>query len=97
MEYMLKLIACHFLGDVAFQTQWLAQGKAVNWWIRLVHSATYTAPFILFTKTPTLGSLLLFLSHFVIDSLSAKQIIPSIFIDQALHFVVIFIVWFLKN
>lgn len=92
---ILWLIAGHFLGDVAFQPDWVASKKGKSWEINGYHAFTYTAAIFV---TAGIGGIvlsplvltILFISHFVIDPLGARWgIIKSIWVDQLLHFIIL--------
>ena len=95
-DYILMLLACHFLGYFAFQSYFIAKGKS-DWELNFYHAATYTAPFVLFLPDDIRLSLvsvgILFVSHFFIDPLSARWgIIKKTWQDQILHFIILIIV-----
>jgi hypothetical protein len=94
MEQFLLLLACHFVGDIALQNEWLAIGKAKSWEINFYHVAIYVSVFILFGAGLSILSLvILFITHFFIDLMKARwKIVKYIWQDQLLHvFVLIFI------
>lgn len=91
----LWLIAGHFLGDIAFQPNWIASKKGKSWEINGCHAAVYTATVFVIAG---IGSIILsplvlmiiFASHFIIDPLKARWgIIKSIWVDQILHLIVL--------
>ena len=82
--------AGHFLGDFACQNQWMAENKGKCWEVLAYHSLTYTAAFRLIGETNPLRMAILAVSHFIIDTLKARwRIIPHIWMDQALHAIVL--------
>ncbi len=84
-------LACHFLGDFAFQSTWMAANKGKSWEVNFYHAATYTAVFVLFARATPAAIAVIFLSHVIIDPLKTRyNIIKPIWVDQALHFIVIF-------
>ncbi len=86
-------IACHFIGDFPFQNQWFIAEKGKSWEVNFYHAFTYAAVFLLFGCAP-LQALVLGLTHFIIDPLKARwNLIPYIWIDQLLHFLVIVILF----
>ncbi len=95
IETILWLIAGHFIGDCAFQTEWLSSQKGKSWEINAYHALVYTATIFVVAKIGgvTLSCLALALvvsSHFVIDPLKARwAIIKPIWLDQLLHLVVL--------
>lgn len=95
MEKMMLYFASHFLGDFAWQPDWMFRGKGENWFVNFCHASVYTAVFILLAKTSMLGSLILLITHFWIDAFKARwKLINSIYLDQLLHFVVIaMVIW----
>ncbi len=44
---LLVLICAHFIGDTAFQNQWLSENKGKNRMVMFIHVAVYTAILIL--------------------------------------------------
>lgn len=96
MNYILLLIASHFIGDYPFQPLYFVENKGKSWEVNFYHAATYTAAFVVFAHVSWLSALILLVSHFVIDPIKARwHIIPinKIWIDQILHIVVILIIW----
>ena len=43
---LLIWLACHFVGDFAFQSTWMSVEKGKSWEVNFYHCATYTAVFI---------------------------------------------------
>ncbi len=99
METLLLLLACHFIGDIALQTEWLAEGKGKSWEINFYHVAVYLAVFILFGPELSLSSLgIIFISHFLIDPLKSRWgVIKYIWQDQILHILVLLVVFFITK
>jgi hypothetical protein len=94
---LLAWLACHFVGDFAFQSSWMSIEKGKSWEINFYHSATYTAPFILFAHPSLLATAVLFGAHFIIDPLKARyKLIGPIWLDQALHILTILLILCLK-
>ncbi len=86
-------LACHFVGDFAFQSTWMSVEKGKSWEVNFYHCATYTAVFILFVHPSLLAIAVLLVSHFIIDALKARyKLIGPIWVDQLLHFAVILII-----
>ena len=82
--------AGHFLGDFAFQNDWMAQNKGRSWEVLAYHSMTYAAAFRLIGETSLLRLAALVVSHGVIDALKARwRVIPTIWLDQAAHALVL--------
>ncbi|GER86116.1 hypothetical protein KDW_02780 [Dictyobacter vulcani] len=94
---LLVWLACHFIGDFAFQSTWMSMEKGKSWEVNFYHCATYTATFILFAHTSVLATLVLFGTHFVVDPLKARyKIIDPIWLDQALHIITILLILFFR-
>ena len=90
---ILMALACHFVGDFAFQSEWLASQKGKSWEINLYHCLIYTAVFVL-AGCLWWQALVLLGSHFIIDPLKARwNIVRSIWLDQLLHVVVILLLF----
>jgi hypothetical protein len=95
MTPLLWLVAGHFLGDFAFQSDWMATQKGKSWEINLYHAAVYTATiFVVATiggvTLSVLALAILIVSHFCIDPFKARwNLIKSIWIDQLLHLLVL--------
>ncbi|HEY7349650.1 MAG TPA: DUF3307 domain-containing protein [Ktedonobacterales bacterium] len=88
---VLVWLACHFVGDFAFQSGWMSANKGKSWEINAYHAATYTAVFVLFARATPAAIAIIFLTHCIIDPLKTRyNIIKPIWVDQALHFMVIF-------
>lgn len=88
---LLVLIACHFIGDFAFQSAWMASEKAKSDEILMYHVATYVAPFVLFSPLGLPMLIVLFVMHLIIDAFKCAGIIKNIWLDQALHILVLVI------
>ncbi|HLI07370.1 MAG TPA: DUF3307 domain-containing protein [Ktedonobacteraceae bacterium] len=94
---LLIWLACHFVGDFAFQSTWMSVEKGKSWEINLYHCATYTAVFILFAHPSLLAIALLLVTHYVIDTLKARyKLITHIWVDQLLHILTIVLILALK-
>ena len=79
-------LACHFVGDFAFQSTWMSMEKGKSWEVNFYHCATYTATFVLFVHPSVPATLVILGTHFVIDALKARyRIIGPIWLDQLLH------------
>jgi len=88
---ILLLVACHNLGDFAFQSQWMAMEKGKNWEVLGYHVLVYTIMFVplafLFPKMNLAAVLVIFGSHFVIDACKARwNILKQIWQDQLCHY-----------
>lgn len=100
MEQLLWLLAGHFIGDFAFQSDWMATRKGSSWEINAYHAATYSAVMMLVSgiggfPLPPVIVALFFISHFLIDPLKARwNVVKHIWVDQFLHFLVIlYAIW----
>jgi len=89
MLNILTALACHFLGDFAFQSEYMAMNKGKNWEVLFYHCAVYVSLFALFGSTLLqLGVLLI--SHLIIDALKARYgYIKYIWQDQILHSLIV--------
>jgi len=90
----LVLVACHFLGDYAFQFDWMANLKGKSFHALYAHVGTYTCFFAILLLVPQLSMspwavLLIFVSHMAIDPLKAKWNKISLGMDQTLHYLVL--------
>jgi len=89
-------LACHFVGDFAFQSTWMSMEKGKSWEVNFYHCATYTATFILFAHPALLATVLILVTHYIVDTLKARyKVIDSIWLDQLLHIVTLALI-FLK-
>lgn len=76
MEMFFWLLAGHFLGDFAFQSVWMSEGKKTSWEVNGYHAATYAGTMLVaagiggFHLGPSFVGLF-FVSHFFIDPLKA--------------------------
>ena len=87
---LLIWLACHFVGDFAFQSTWMSVEKGKSWEVNFYHCATYTATFVLFAHPSISAVIALLCTHFIVDALKARyRIIRSIWLDQLLHTVTI--------
>ena len=96
---LLIWLACHFVGDFAFQSTWMSVEKGRSWEINFYHCAMYTGTFVLFGHASLTASILLLITHFIVDALKARyHIIKSIWMDQILHIItIIAILLFIKG
>jgi hypothetical protein len=94
---LLAWLACHFIGDFAFQSTWMSVEKGKSWEVNFYHCATYTAVFVLFVH-PSLAAIAILIStHFVIDALKARyKVIGPIWVDQLLHILTIILILLLR-
>ncbi|GAC1649646.1 MAG: hypothetical protein NVS4B12_18870 [Ktedonobacteraceae bacterium] len=94
---LLIWLACHFIGDFAFQSTWMSIEKGRSWEINFYHCATYTATFILFAHPSLVATVLLLATHYIVDTLKARyKIIGSIWLDQLLHMLTIMLILLFK-
>ena len=90
---LLIWLACHFVGDFAFQSTWMSVEKGTSWEINFYHCATYTAVFVLFARPSLLAIMLLLVTHYIIDTLKARyKVIGPIWVDQSLHILTILLI-----
>lgn len=96
LQVLFVWLACHFVGDFAFQSAWMSMEKGKSWEVNFYHGATYTAVFVLFAHSSPLATAVILGTHLVIDPLKARyKIIGPIWLDQLLHVVTILLVlWF---
>ncbi len=86
-------LACHFVGDFAFQSAWMSMEKGKSWEVNFYHCATYTATFVLFVHPSINAILFLLVTHFIVDTLKARyKVIGPIWLDQLLHLLTIIII-----
>jgi hypothetical protein len=94
---LLIWLACHFVGDFAFQSTWMTIEKGKSWEVNFYHAATYTAVFVLLAHPSILAAVVLFGTHFVVDPLKARyKVIGPIWVDQLLHVLTIVLILGLK-
>jgi len=90
---LLVWLACHFIGDFAFQSTWMSVEKGKSWEVNFYHCATYTATFVLFAHPSFNAVLVLLCTHYVFDTLKARyKVIGSIWLDQILHIATIIVI-----
>ena len=93
VQTLLVWLACHFVGDFAFQSTWMSIEKGKSWEVNFYHCATYTAVFVLFAHPSLLATAILLGTHFVIDPLKSRyKVIGPIWVDQLLHIVAIVLI-----
>ncbi|OGK15230.1 hypothetical protein A2690_00445 [Candidatus Roizmanbacteria bacterium RIFCSPHIGHO2_01_FULL_39_12b] len=72
-QQLIRALAAHFIGDFAFQTDWMAQNKGKSYEVNFYHAATYTATFVLLgAGLSPLQLIIILVSHFFIDLLKAR-------------------------
>lgn len=88
LEKTIQLLFCHLVGDYVLQSPYLAETKGKDWYHLFVHCVLYCMPFcICFGLEPRI--MLLFLSHFGIDTLKSRYNRISFAMDQVLHYAVL--------
>lgn len=93
---LLIWLACHFIGDFAFQSAWMSSEKGKSWEVNFYHCATYTATFVLFAQTSLQATIALFVTHYIVDTLKARyKVIGPIWLDQLLHILTILLILWL--
>lgn len=86
LQVLLTWLACHFVGDFAFQSTWMTLEKGKSWEVNFYHGATYTAVFVLFAHASPLAVAVLLGAHFIVDPLKARyKLIGPIWLDQLIH------------
>ena len=86
-------LACHFIGDFAFQSTWMSIEKGKSWEVNFYHCATYTAVFVVIAQPSLVATAVLLGTHFMIDPLKSRyNIITSIWLDQLLHILTILVI-----
>jgi hypothetical protein len=105
IELILYLLAFHFIGDFAFQSEWLGLNKGRSYELMFYHCCIYTLTIYLgidmysyiHNYTIELNTLLylliiIFSTHFIIDNMKARfKTINRIWIDQLFHILVLII------
>lgn len=87
VEILATLVACHLIGDYILQTQYIAENKATDRYLLVVHSFLYAVPFVALFGFELNSALFLFVSHIIIDYCKATAKLFSITVDQILHYV----------
>jgi hypothetical protein len=97
VSVLLTWLACHFVGDFAFQSTWMSVEKGKSWEVNFYHCATYTAVFVLFAHPSFATVAVLLCAHFIVDALKARyKVIRSIWLDQLLHIATIVVILLLR-
>jgi len=94
LEILYKVFACHFLGDLALQTQFLSDTKGTNWWHLIAHCFIYSVPFA-FAFGLDYRVAIILISHFPVDALTSRYHKISKVTDQIIHVVIMCLVYFL--
>ena len=84
---LLKVIACHLIGDYVLQIDFIANTKGKNWYHLFVHCFTYCIPFYLVFGF-NWKLVFVFTTHLVIDALKARYNKINYTTDQVLHYLV---------
>ena len=87
MIKVIVLIMCHILGDYVLQTRFIAESKGMNWYHMFIHCTLYILPFMIYFGF-TWHLWILFISHFIIDSLKARYCKIDYMNDQLLHWLI---------
>lgn len=85
---IIQLLFCHLIGDYVLQSLYLAETKGKVWYHMFVHCVLYCLPFYICFDLD-MKILLLFLSHFGIDTMKARYNRIGFAMDQILHYVVL--------
>ena len=94
---LLIWLACHFVGDFAFQSTWMSMEKGKSWEVNFYHCATFTATFDLFAHPSLLATALILVTHYIVDTLKARyKVIGPIWLDQLLHALTLLLILLLK-
>lgn len=98
---LLWLVAGHFLGDFAFQSDWMTKRKGESWEAMAYHTLVHAAAVLVVTKIggfelSYLALVLLVGLHFFVDPLKSRwKIVKSIWLDQILHIAILVMIAFL--
>lgn len=98
MERLLLLVTTHFIGDFAFQSEWMAKCKGTSREVLFYHVATYVSAMYAFMlasgyhPTPQ-GILVDGAVHFLADGLKGRGIVKSIWLDQCIHLATRLALW----
>lgn len=101
LSIILGLITAHLFGDYVFQSNYIAESKKKDIYHLIVHCWIYTACFwcvlVLLNKLSLPVILFVFISHFIFDYFKCiieKKIgSKAYFLDQLLHYIVVFIIF----
>lgn len=86
MNEMIILVICHLIGDYVLQSDYIATTKGASWYHLFVHSALYSAPFMLVFGPSDPRIFGLFLTHLYIDAMKARYKKIGYVADQLLHY-----------
>lgn len=87
-------LVCHAIGDYVLQSDYLATTKGKNLWHLIMHALLYTVPFAAVFGIDW-KVLMLFVSHGVIDYFKSSWNAIDYLMDQILHFLVVFWIYFM--
>lgn len=105
MRLVVFLIMAHCVGDYLFQSTYLAVNKGKDKYLLFVHSVLYVFGIILTAhvfsiEISVLQILTLFIAHMVADHIKASGISTkalgekkALIVDQAIHYLVLFLVF----
>src|SRR5438045_9511701 len=80
---LLVWLACHFVGDFAFQSTWMSIEKGKSWEVNFYHAATYTAVFVLFAHFLVVVEAVFFMTHVVVEPVKSRdKIIGPLCLDH---------------
>lgn len=100
MELLGWMIAAHFVGDYALQSDWVAKNKCVSWYVLVAHCVIWTAcvcvPLAIFADVKFTWVLFLFGAHLISDNAKCRGWY-GLAADQCYHFGQIIIVWFFNH
>ena len=91
-----RVLICHFLGDYVLQSKLLDDRKGKSWYYMFVHCCLYTLPFfVLYGYSIELP--ILWITHFIIDTIKARYNIITHVQDQAMHIVIAIAFYVVKS
>ena len=96
----LWLLAGHFLGDFAFQSEWLVKQKGKSWEVNGYHALVHAATVLVVAKIggfdlSYLAIGLLLVLHFLVDPLKSRwKIVKTMWLDQLFHLVILAMIVF---
>lgn len=105
MRLVVFLIMAHCVGDYLFQSTYLAVNKGKDKYLLFVHSVLYVFGIILTThvfsiEISVLQILIIFIAHMVADHIKASGVSvkalgdkKALIVDQAVHYLVLFLVF----
>lgn len=87
-EMIMLLVMCHMIGDYVMQTDYIASTKGKNWYHMFVHCVMYIVPFYICCGF-VWQLAVIFVTHFIIDSLKARYNKINYWQDQVMHYCLI--------